>query len=164
MRSQFATDCLAGAVSGVAATYLMGAANDAIQDRQSEMLRKRERELEPHTAPQTLALKLLGILGEAPSEDQITFGGKIVHWTFGISMGAAYPPLRRRLPWVAAGAGLPYALVLYAMHYYGPPALGLSPPSEHFPAGTRLRGFAYHLVYGTVLAIATSAMLPDTAT
>jgi len=110
-----------------------------------------EAELEDLTGPGQFARTMMRALGHSPSKDEAKRWGRVAHVAFGTAVALAYPTLARRWPWLRAGNGMRYGLLVYPGNALVVPALGLTPPSWKFPKETILRGLGYHLAYGFAL-------------
>lgn len=75
--------------------------------------------------------------------------GAALHYSYGISTGAAYGVAAEFLPIVTVGEGMPYgALVWVAADEGVVPALGLSKSAAEYPLSVHLYALSSHLVYG----------------
>ncbi len=105
--------------------------------------------------PDTIAGAALDAIGvhARDEEDQDAFATAL-HFGFGLSCGALFTLLHRRLPFRVPGAlhGMVFASLIWATSYQGwVPALGIMPPaSEDRPDRPRVM-FLAHLVYGAIL-------------
>lgn len=117
-------DLLKGAIAGAVATWVMDRATTYMYQRQGRRARQQEDEAR---------------------------GGSAIHWGLGISAGAVYAVLRRRLDLVGSAAGTAFGTAFWALMDEGVvPALGLTPGPLAFPWQTHARGFLGHLTFGTV--------------
>lgn len=140
------------AAAGAAATWFMDRVDKAIYLAQSEQIHRREAELEDVTGPGQFARTVLRrVLGHNPSREEAEQWGRVAHVSFGVTVALAYPALARRWPWLRAGNGTLYGLLVFPANALVVPALGLTPPSWKFPKETLLRGLGYHLAYGFAL-------------
>jgi len=85
--------------------------------------------------------------------------GQVVHWVYGIGVGAIYGALRSRFPSSPMIAGLGYGTALWLLgDEIAVPVLGLSKgPTAHAPA-VHAKSLGAHLVYGLTTAAATRAL------
>jgi hypothetical protein len=87
----------------------------------------------------------------------------LLHFGFGISCGALFGVLHRRLPFRAAAAlhGMFFALLVWATSYQGwIPALGIMPlASRDYPNRARVMILA-HLIYGALLGSVVARRSP----
>jgi uncharacterized membrane protein YagU involved in acid resistance len=78
-------------------------------------------------------------------------GGTALQWTTGIGTGVLYGALRDHLPGRGLRRGLTYGAAISLLVDEGLlPLLGFAPGPGAFPWQTHARGFAGHLVFGTV--------------
>jgi uncharacterized membrane protein YagU involved in acid resistance len=124
----------------------------------------------------TVAARQTGVLGRHPPEriteallDAMSLRGRpawaqdvlavLLHWGFGMSVGAVFVPLQRRLhlPFGAPVQGMVYGSMVWALSYKGwIPALGILPPPERDRPGRPLTMVVAHWVYGATLGLVTS--------
>lgn len=75
--------------------------------------------------------------------------GYVFHAAFGLGGGVLYALLRRRNPRIAAGGGLGFGALFYAlMDELIVPLSRMTPGPRHFPWQAHARGLATHLAYG----------------
>lgn len=78
--------------------------------------------------------------------------GPLVHYAFGVGVGAVYGALAERWPAVTAGAGIPFGLAVYAVaDQTAMPAFGWSVPGWRRPARAHAYSLASHVAYGALL-------------
>jgi len=146
-------DVLYGVIGGVAGTAVIGVAMKAISNLQSEEDKKREHELVPEQPTEKLAgIVSENVLGIEMSRETKSSMGKVVYWGYGIFWGGIYGLLRKRVPVLAWGAGLPFGI---GFALIGPavmlPALDLTPPATEFPVSAHARGLISHYAYAATV-------------
>jgi hypothetical protein len=145
-------DALAGALSGVAASWLMERAQARIMRAGSEGTREREKEAQGDMEPATrrTAEAAAKIVGRSLGHRQKEVGGEIVHYATGAAWGALFGVLARRVPAPVVATGAAYGVLVWLLgDELLVPALGLSRKATAYPASTHAKGLASHLVYGT---------------
>ncbi|HEY8291384.1 MAG TPA: DUF6789 family protein [Thermomicrobiales bacterium] len=104
--------------------------------------------------PDTIAGAALDAVGAQQDEGTQDALAILLHFGFGISCGALFGVLHRRLPFRVPAAlhGMVFAFLIWASSYQGwVPALGIMPPaSEDRPDRPRVMLLA-HLIYGALL-------------
>jgi hypothetical protein len=141
---------LKGALSGLAATYLMNQTTTWLYEREAPDARAREDAARGgQSAYVNMAESLAGVLGVRLGDDEKNRAGTIIHWSTGIVAGIKYAVLRRFRPELTAGYGLAYGLGFYlVLDELMNPLLGFTPGPAAFPWQAHARGLAGHLVYG----------------
>lgn len=152
-RRNAALDIVIGAAAGAAATWVMDAVTTAIQDRQSkESLGEEKAARGEKPAYEVAAEKGAEALGRAIDAKTRKKAGAAIHWTLGVSSGAAYGLLRNLAPSLGIGSGIAYGVLFWlVMDEAALTALGIAPPPQDFPWQTHARGLAGHLVLGAVI-------------
>jgi hypothetical protein len=145
-------DLAAGALAGLAATWVMGQVTTYLYEHEDEEARKREDEARGgKTAYGLAAEKAAAVADIELSDEQRQRLGSGIHWVLGAGAGAVYGALRTRVPAVDAGHGLAFGTAFWGIVDEGAnTALGLTPGPAHFPWQTHARGLAGHLVFGVV--------------
>jgi uncharacterized membrane protein YagU involved in acid resistance len=146
-------DVIFGVVGGIAGTAVIGQVMNSLKKLQSEEDKKQERDLVPEDPTQKLARKLSeDLLGVRLSDETKSTAGEMVRWGYGAFWGGVYGILRRRVPTMATGAGLPFGV---AFGFLGPavmlPAMGLTPPATEFPISTHARALVSHYAYAATV-------------
>jgi uncharacterized membrane protein YagU involved in acid resistance len=96
-----------------------------------------------------VAAGVSALAGQTLTRQEEDYGGRVVHYAFGTSVGALYGCATEGAPWLAAGLGLPFgAAVWVAADLAAVPLLGLSKPPTEYPAWINRYALAAHLVYG----------------
>ena len=142
---------LPGIVAGTVATWLMDLVTTGLLESQSDATTAREEAARPNGkgAVENLVDQLEARLGLSLDERQRTLLMEAIHFGLGAGPGAAYAVLRRRLPVLAAGHGLLYGVLLWAVNdEYLNTALGFAGPFEAYPLETHWRGLVGHAVLG----------------
>jgi hypothetical protein len=91
--------------------------------------------------------------GVEPDPAAIPLYTNVTHWGYGISLGAAYAVLERRLHLQPTLAGPAFGLGVWAQSYATLVPLGLYKWPWHYSAKTIAKDLSYHLVYGTGVAV-----------
>lgn len=145
-----AKDVVKGAISGLAATYLMNQTTTWLYEREARDARAREDEARGgQSAYVNMADSVAGALGVKLGDEAKNRAGTAIHWSTGIIAGIKYAVLRRYRPELTAGAGLAYGLGFYlVLDELMNPLLGFTPGPAAFPWQAHARGLAGHLVYG----------------
>ena len=147
-------DAALGAVGGLFAGWVMGAAQKPISKIGGQRMLRRERiagESAGGPATEKVAARLARPFGVLLNERQRKTGGQIVHYAYGAAWGAAFGLFARRvaLPPIAAGCVFGAGLWLVSDELLVP-AFKLSPPPRRFPLLTHGKALAAHLIYGAV--------------
>ena len=153
MNRKILKDALFGAVGGAVGTLALGAAMGFLSRLQSSHDKWIERELVPEAPTEALAKRVsrsgLGI--ELSRERKKQFG-KIVQFGYGISWGAIYALMRRRVPASSKFAGLPFGV---GFGVFGSafllPTFKLTPSAKQFPMSTHVRGLLAHCAYAATV-------------
>lgn len=86
--------------------------------------------------------------------------GRLVHYTTGAGLGAAYTLIADRLPFVTAGFGGLYGLLVsLGLDEWLVPKAGLSAPADAIPAERHAEGIAAHLAFGSALEAARRVLV-----
>jgi hypothetical protein len=148
MRRTLWKGVVAGAVGGLAGAWTMNQAQAAIAKLQKQQEARSSGESEDATMK--AADRVLSIAtGRHLSQPQKKKAGPVVHYAFGVAMGALYGAAvegRRHLT-PAAGPIFGTALFIGADEI-GVPLAHLSGPPTAYPISTHLEAMAAHLVYG----------------
>lgn len=142
---------LRGAVAGTAATWLMDLVTTGLLEGQSAAAKAREEAARPNGkgAVENLVGQLEARFRLSLDERQRSLLMQVIHFGLGAGPGAAYAILRRRVPLLAAGNGLVYGVLLWAVNdEYLNTALGFAGPFEAYPLETHWRGLVGHAVLG----------------
>jgi len=137
---------LAGAVGGLAASFLMGPVHALAQKASPS---KKKQEVDP--TEKIAAAVSKNVLDHTPTRQEKKAAAPVVHYLFGAAMGGAYGVAAETIPAVRTGFGSLFgAAVWLGAHVIAVPALGLSAPVTKSPISTEAGEFGAHLVYGTV--------------
>jgi hypothetical protein len=140
-----------GAIAGAVATWLMDRMTTGLVEEQSEVDKAREAAAQPNG--QSSVANLLDRAQEATGlslrPGQKAVAAQAVHYGLGVVPGAVYGALRSRLPFIAAGGGLLYGMLLFALNdEVMNTELGLAGPYDAYPLSSHLRGAVGHAVLG----------------
>ena len=137
---------LAGAVGGLAASFLMGSVHALAQKASPP---KKKQEVDP--TEKVAAAISKNVLNHTPTRREKKAAGPVVHYLFGAAVGAAYGVAAETIPAVRTGFGSLFgAAVWLGAHVVAVPALGLSEPITKSPMTQEAGEFGAHIVYGTV--------------
>ncbi len=148
----------AGALAGLAATWVMTQFQNALTQLQSSKSEHEQQggqgqqQSEPATAK--LARRAAQVVGRDLDERQARTAGQFVHYGFGTKVGAIYGALAEFAPAVTAGSGTLFGTAVWlGADELGVPAARLSPPPTQVPLAVHARALAAHLVYGFTLEL-----------
>ncbi len=106
------------------------------------------------------ARKVARQFGHALSVDEKQFSGRVLHYGFGLFMGAAYGAAAEYLPVVGLGAGTAFGTVLFLGTDEGVlPLLHLASKPDETPAADHLLHWASHVVYSCTLELTRRALV-----
>ena len=162
-----------GAISGLAATYLMDQFLGLVSSGQKALEKQEkiaagespwtiaheqalaEEEAAHHEgSTEAIARKISEAAGQHLLPDQKKTAGQAVHFTFGTLMGITYAVAAEQVPEVATGGGFAYGTLLFlGADEIAVPALKLSSPASLTPPADHLRYWAAHVVYGSSLEL-----------
>lgn len=158
-------DIAVGLAAGLVATKMTEFVQEASYKLMPKRVKEREDEVRPGPPPKIAARKTAEALGFELDEKQLMPAAMVVHYGLGLAWGPVYTLLRRHSQMEPLGAGFitGAAMSLIADEAL-PPALGFTAPSHDYPTLTHVRGFANHLVYGAIAAVAAETIyhLTDT--
>lgn len=147
-------DALAGALGGALGTVAMEQAGTALYALESEEKKRREEQLRREPPYKVMAAKAARAAGRELSEEQKKKAGMALHWAYGLGWGVLYGVLRRRSRPLAFAAGLPFAVLFFAIGDEGVNwALGTAAPPREFPWEAHARGLAGHIVFTAVAEV-----------
>ena len=105
-------------------------------------------------APAQLAKRVMeDITGREIPPDRIPVYTNVMHWGYGVSMGAGYGLAQSRLRGRSALAGPAFGLGVWAWSYATLIPLGLYKWPWKYRAGAIAKDVSYHLLYGTGTAV-----------
>ena len=153
-------DVTIGLSAGLVATLVTNLAQHPLSRMTPEWVHRQEKRVRPGASSSLVAgQKLCEAMDLAPSPRRHEMSGKAIHLATGMGWGPVYGLLRRYAglgPFPAALAcGTAMSLILDETLV---PALGLSAPNHRYPAFTRVRGLAAHLVYGAAVAVVAEGL------
>ena len=155
---------VAGAIGGVAASWVMIQFNKALGGTDDPGANRHRRRATPNDMDATLSDKPASIkvaenvaepiVGGDLDEREQDVGGTLVHYTFGAAMGALYGAAAEWKPSAAAVAGLPFGIAVWvAADEIGLPVTGLSKTPTEYPVSRHVSSFGSHLVFGLITEI-----------
>jgi uncharacterized membrane protein YagU involved in acid resistance len=144
-----AWEALAGAGSGLAASWIMSAMMPALEKAEPDDAKAREREVQDKPALRVAAERTAALAGaELRGKAKRTIP-LALHYAYGAAWGAAWALVRRRAARLGPWAGLAFGAGLWALSDEAlVPLLRFSPAPWRYPVWTHLRGLAAHLAYG----------------
>ena len=161
---ELAQDAAEGAIAGLVATGAMSVLAATLAAAARRAGAREERLLPASPEGEAPTEKLAGqvtaaVAGKRATKREKEIGGEVIHWTFGVVLGAVYGLLAARSRRVSAGRGLAYGAAVFAgASEAALPILGLSlPPSSYAPAGHAMN-LLTHLVYGAALDATTRGL------
>jgi uncharacterized membrane protein YagU involved in acid resistance len=78
----------------------------------------------------------------------------LAHFTYGITVGAVYAPLAKKIRIPSVLKGIVYALLVWVTSYLGwLPAMGILRPATEHPPRRNVLMIVAHVVYGAVLGV-----------
>lgn len=152
----------AGAVGGLAASWLMGYAHIAF-DKLSERVSTPDAGGSPPAAPRRprppasdeeqanvkAAVAVAHAAGRELSPEQQQRAGAFVHYAFGTVVGTLYGAAAEHSALARAGSGAPFGAVLWLLSdEVAVPSLKLSRPPRDYAREVHASALAAHLVYG----------------
>lgn len=143
-------DLTFGATAGAIGTWLMAPAMKASSRVQPESHRRREsmRSLDQNASVKA-ATRLTRRAGVELSKEQQQKAGIAMHWTYGVSCGAGYALLARRLGRIPPFSGPAFGALLWAVGDEAlAPLLGLAPRPQRLPLSTHAKALGAHVAYG----------------
>jgi hypothetical protein len=137
-----------GGLAGVVGTIAMEPVTTFLYEHEDEAHKKREEELRKESALEVLAARLIELIGAEPSEQRKQQLATALHWIYGMGWGALYALLRRRVPLLRKGLGLPFG-VLFALvgDEIMNQVMGLTAPPKAWPIDAHLRGLVGHVAF-----------------
>lgn len=137
---------LAGAVAGVAASFVMDRFQAAVTALSPPDGGEDASEPATEQAADAIAARVAGVT--IPAADK-PLAGQAIHYALGIGLGVAYAIAAEFRPSVTTGNGAVFGLVTATLlDEAAVPAAGLGPAPWKADVGTTLYGYASHLVFG----------------
>jgi hypothetical protein len=145
-----ALDVVAGALAGLAATWVMGKVTSFLYEHEDQKAKRDENAARGgQTAYETAADKAASLVGRKLTGEQRRTIGAGLHWGLGLGAGAAYGVLRHRMAATRWGSGVAFGTAFWALVDEGAnTVLGVTPPPGDFPWQAHARGLAGHLAFG----------------
>ncbi|MCU1232490.1 MAG: hypothetical protein JWP63_457 [Candidatus Solibacter sp.] len=157
MNGTRAKSILAGAIGGLAASYVM----NQFQSLWAKVAKEPPQESSGEDATVKTAEAISKcLLHHELTDAQKKWAGPAVHYAYGTIVGAVYGALAETVPAAKAGCGAAYgAAVWLAGDEIAVSALGLSQPPSQTPPVSHAKALASHLVYGVTTDLARQAIL-----
>jgi hypothetical protein len=149
-----------GALAGALATIAMEPVTEFLYEHEDDEHKKREEELRKQYSPlATLAARLIELVGAEPTEERKQRLATVLHWAYGMGWGILYARLRRRMPILRKGLGVPFG-VLFAIvgDEVMNQVLGLTAPPKAWPIDAHVRGVVGHVAYAAAAESALRAV------
>lgn len=138
---------LAGAIGGLAGSFVMGPLHAMFQKAETQ---KQGNQEEDSTVKAASAISE-SLMSHPLTAKEKKVAGPAVHYAFGTTAGAIYGLAAELVPPVRTGfGGLFGATVWLGAHVLAVPALGFSKPVTESPVSMEAGEFGAHLVYGSV--------------
>jgi hypothetical protein len=142
---------LLGALSGIAASWVMEKAQARIMSAGTAETKEREKRAQGDMEPATYrtAEAVAQLAGGSIPEERKQAAGELVHYATGAVWGALFGALAPRVPVPALAAGTAWGVIVWlASDELLAPALGFSRSPAQYPPSTHAKALASHLVYG----------------
>jgi hypothetical protein len=149
-----------GALAGALATIAMEPVTEFLYEHEDDQHKKREEELRRQYDPlATLAARLIELVGAEPTEERKHRLATVLHWAYGMGWGILYARVRRRMPILRKGLGVPFG-VLFALigDEVMTQVLGLTAPPKAWPVDAHVRGVVGHVAYAAAAESAFRAL------
>ena len=151
-RRSLKRELVKGAVAGAVATAVMDLAVRYLAEKEDPAARRQERRARGGKPPSRAAAEQVARSAGAelgPREERAA--GRALHWAAGITAGALYAALRPRFAGFDLGRGVGFGTGFWLLiDETVVPMLGLTAGPGAFPWQSHVRGFAGHVVFGTV--------------
>lgn len=148
IKSDTLRDAAYGAVGGVVGTLLMSPVTTALYRRESPEKKQREEKLRAEPPFETLAGRLIALVGVEPTQARKENVGTVVHWAYGMAWGALYGVCRNRFRAFSRFFGVPFGVAFFVVgDELMNVVMGLTPPPKAYPLDAHLRGLAGHVTY-----------------
>lgn len=148
-------DITAGLFAGLVVTQVTNLAQKPLKRITPKSVDQHEKQVRPGASSSLVASQKIAEKLDLPTSDRDEeLLGTAIHFAAGVCWGPVYTLLRRYEGLQPLNAALitggSMSLILDEALV---PALSLSAPNKHYPAFTRIRGFAAHLEYGAAVAL-----------
>ncbi len=164
LKPDAAKGILAGAIAGLAATWLM----TRFQSAWTEIKKAEEKEVEnaggtpesEQQEPETATVRTAKAISRKVFHHELTkkekgVAGAATHLGFGTFAGTVYGALAEFYPAVTAAGGLGYGTAVWGLaDNVAVPSFGLSDWPTNYPLSTNVYGLTSHLVFGSALELA----------
>ena len=145
-------DVVKGASAGAVGVWVMDVATWALYRRQSSSTLLQEKRNRPFGKdPAHAAAEWINRLTGTEVRPEPNALGLTIHYQLGMAPAVAYTRWRRRLPWLRAGRGALYGLLLFLLNdEVAGRALRLTGRQRDYPWHAHARGLVGHVVLGVV--------------
>jgi putative membrane protein len=143
---------LAGAVGGLAGSWMMNQFQALIKKSEPERVEQEQKESDEDATVKTAAAITRTVADRELSEDEKKKAGPLVHYLYGAGIGALYGGAASRYRPTALGFGTVYAAAAWTLgDEVAVPALKLGDKPSEVPLSKHVQELAAHLVYGATL-------------
>jgi uncharacterized membrane protein YagU involved in acid resistance len=149
-----------GMIAGLVATQVTNFAQGPLQRMTPDAVKQQEQRNRLGDTTSLVAVRRVAdYVGASPSQRQMTWLGRTIHFGVGMAWGPVYRLVRSYSGLGPFGAGLITGTTMSLILDEGVvPACGLSAANREQPLFTHVRGFLAHLVYGAVVALVTERL------
>jgi uncharacterized membrane protein YagU involved in acid resistance len=153
-------DIVIGLIAGLIATQVTNFAQGPLQRTTPDAVKQQEQRNHLGDTTSLVAVRRVAdYFGASPSQRQMTWLARAIHFGVGMAWGPVYGLLRGYGGLGPLGAGLITGTTMSLTLDEGVvPALGLSAANQDYPLFTHIRGFLAHLVYGAIAALVTERL------
>jgi hypothetical protein len=177
-RQNLAAGLIVGAVSGLAASWLMlrfiqgpgfrlQEALKSSDEHYADTVEAAHRQQHAQPEPETVTMQAADVFashapgGRHLSRDEKEQAATVVHYTFGAAMGVAYGIAAEYTPLPTFGLGALFGAVLWsATDLWSVPAVGFAKWPKDEPAAAHLSHLLAHLVYGSAMETTRRLLRP----
>lgn len=151
---RIAKDGAHGAVGSIIGMMAMERVSQAMYELEPKSTRDEEESLREKPPYRAMAEKIASAAGWNLTEDEAKRAGMALHWLYGMSWGALYGVVRRRVPIASRALGLPFAITFSLTGDEGMNwAAGTAPPPGTLPWQAHVRGLVAHVTFVAVTEI-----------
>ncbi len=152
-------DLLVGAATGVVASALAGRTDRLLDHLVSAEQKQRDRQVRTGTAHEVAASQFARrLVGPRARARSLRRGRALFGALYGVGWGLVYAALRRNVPAVGRGAGLPFAVPFFLACDGGiAPELGFSPSLRAVPWQLSAKELANHVAWTATAELLTRA-------
>jgi putative membrane protein len=166
MKHTVSKSVLAGAVGGLFAAFVMNQFQSLLATATKKLAKQRGEQQQTDDGGDDATVKTANTVARPLLHRELTsaekrWAGPVVHYAFGVLVGAVYGYLVRTAPHAGDGRGTLYGSAVWlAADEISVPAFGLGPPPLQTPPGSHIKALASHLVYGFTTDLITRTLGP----